>query len=279
MSDQPQRFHLHLVSDATGETLSSVARACLVQFEQVQPIEHMWWLVRSQGQVARVVAGIEAEPGVVLATLMDGAVRSLLEEACRQLRVPFIPVLDPVMAALSGYLNVEFGAQPGRQHVLDADYFARIDAMHYTLAHDDGQLLSGLEDADVVLTGVSRTSKTPTCMYLANRGIKAANVPLIPGMAPPPELMSLKGPLIVGLTKEPKSLADIRRSRLKFLQQEEETDYADEERVKTEVAEARRLFARQGWPVIDVTRRSIEEASATILQMLKQRRESPGEPV
>jgi len=276
---QQQRFHLHLVSDATGETLSSVARACLVQFERVQPIEHMWWLVRSQGQVARVVAGIEAEPGVVLATLMDGAVRSLLEEACRQLRVPFIPVLDPVMAALSGYLNVEFGAQPGRQHVLDADYFARIDAMHYTLAHDDGQLLTGLEDADVVLTGVSRTSKTPTCMYLANRGIKAANVPLIPGMAAPPELMSLKGPLIVGLTKEPKSLADIRRSRLKFLQQDDETDYADEERVKTEVAEARRLFARQGWPVIDVTRRSIEEASATILQMLKQRRESAGEPI
>jgi [pyruvate, water dikinase]-phosphate phosphotransferase / [pyruvate, water dikinase] kinase len=274
---EPQRFHLHLVSDATGETLSSVARACLVQFEQVQPIEHMWWLVRSQGQVARVVAGIEAEPGVVLATLMDGAVRALLEEACRQLKVPFIPVLDPVMAALSGYLNVQFGAQPGRQHVLDADYFARIDAMHYTLAHDDGLLLTGLEDADVVLTGVSRTSKTPTCMYLANRGVKAANVPLIPGMPPPPELMSLKGPLIVGLTKEPKSLSDIRRSRLKFLQQDDETDYADEDRVKNEVAEARRLFARQGWPVIDVTRRSIEEASATILQLLKQKREAAGE--
>jgi regulator of PEP synthase PpsR (kinase-PPPase family) len=276
---QPQRFHLHLVSDATGETLSSVARACLVQFDKVQPVEHMWWLVRSQGQVARVVAGIEAEPGVVLATLMDGAVRALLEEACRQLKVPFIPVLDPVMAALSGYLNVQFGAQPGRQHVLDADYFARIDAMHYTLAHDDGQLLTGLEDADVVLTGVSRTSKTPTCMYLANRGIKAANVPLIPGMPPPPELMSLQGPLIVGLTKEPKSLADIRRSRLKFLQQDDETDYADEDRVKNEVAEARRLFARQGWPVIDVTRRSIEEASATIMQLLKQKREAAGEKV
>lgn len=272
-----QRFHLHLVSDATGETLSSVARACLVQFDQVEPVQHLWWLVRSQGQVARVVQGIEAEPGVVLATLMDGAVRSLLEEACRHLRVPFIPVLDPVMAALSGYLNVDFGAQPGRQHVLDADYFARIDAMHYTLAHDDGQLLTGLEDADVVLTGVSRTSKTPTCMYLANRGIKAANVPLIPGMPPPPELLSLKGPLIVGLTKEPKSLADIRRSRLKFLQQNDETDYADEERVKAEVAEARRFFARQGWPVIDVTRRSIEEASATILQLLTQKREAAGE--
>lgn len=275
---QQQRFHLHLVSDATGETLSSVARACLVQFDQVEPIQHLWWLVRSQGQVARVVAGIEAEPGVVLATLMDGAVRSLLEEACRAMRVPFIPVLDPVMAALSGYLNVEFGAQPGRQHVLDADYFARIDAMHYTLAHDDGQLLTGLDDADVVLVGVSRTSKTPTCMYLANRGVKAANVPWIPGMAVPPELLELKRPLIVGLTKEPKSLADIRRSRLKFLQQDDETDYADEERVKAEVAEARRFFARQGWPVIDVTRRSIEEASATILQLLTQKREAAGEP-
>jgi regulator of PEP synthase PpsR (kinase-PPPase family) len=277
LTDQPpQRFHLHLVSDATGETLSSVARACLVQFEQVEPIEHMWWLVRSQGQVARVVAGIEAEPGVVLATLMDGAVRALLEEACRQLRVPFIPVLDPVMAALSGYLNVEFGAQPGRQHVLDAEYFARIDAMHYTLAHDDGQLLDGLEDADVVLVGVSRTSKTPTCMYLANRGVKAANIPLIPGMILPPEVMALKRPMIIGLTKEPKSLTDIRRSRLKFLQQNDETDYADEEQVKVEVAEARRLFARQGWPVIDVTRRSIEEASATIMQLLKQRGEASG---
>jgi len=273
-----QRFHLHLVSDATGETLSSVARACLVQFDQVEPIQHLWWLVRGQGQVSRVVAGIEMEPGVVLATLMQGAVRSLLEEACRQLRVPFIPVLDPVMAALSSYLNVEFGAQPGRQHVLDAEYFARIDAMHFTLAHDDGQLLDGLTDADVVLVGVSRTSKTPTCMYLANRGVKAANIPLIPGMPPPPELLAARHPLIVGLTKEPKSLADIRRSRLRFLNQRVETDYADEDHVKQEVSDARRLFALQGWPVIDVTRRSIEEAAATILQMLTARRESAGLP-
>ncbi len=255
-----------------------MARACLVQFDQVEPVQHLWWLVRSQGQVARVVAGIESEPGVVLATLMDGAVRALLEEACRQLHVPFIPVLDPVMAALSGFLNVEFGAQPGRQHVLDADYFARIDAMQYTLAHDDGQLLTGLDDADVVLVGVSRTSKTPTCMYLANRGVKAANVPWIPGMAPPAELLTLTRPMIIGLTKEAKSLADIRRSRLKFLQQTDETDYADEDRVKEEVTEARRFFARQGWPVIDVTRRSIEEASATILQLLTQRREAQAKP-
>jgi regulator of PEP synthase PpsR (kinase-PPPase family) len=160
--------------------------------------------------------------------------------------------------------------------VLDAEYFARIDAMHFTLAHDDGQLLDGLDDADVVLVGVSRTSKTPTCMYLANRGVKAANIPLIPGLPAPPELLASRRPLIVGLTKEPKSLTDIRRTRLRFLNQIDDTDYADEERVKDEVADARRLFARQGWPVIDVTRRSIEEAAATILQMLTARREASG---
>lgn len=262
-----KRFHLHLVSDATGETVSSVARACLVQFENVEAIPHLWWLVRTQGQVERVIAGIEANPGMVLATVLDSGVRGVLEEACRHLHVPCIPVLDPIMAALSGYLDSEFGAQPGRQHVLDAEYFKRIDAMHFTLAHDDGQMLHDLDDADVVLVGVSRTSKTPTCMYLANRGIKAANIPLVPGIAPPSELLTAKGPLIVGLTKEPKSLTDIRRSRLRFLNQSDETDYADLDRVKEEVAHARRLFAHQGWPVIDVSRRSIEEASAAILQL------------
>ncbi len=255
-----------------------MARACLVQFENIEAIPHLWWLVRTQGQVERVIAGIEACPGVVLATLMDNAVRGVLEEACRHMHLPCIPVLDPVMATLAAYLDSEFGAQPGRQHVLDADYFSRIDAMHYTLAHDDGQLLEDLDDADVVLVGVSRTSKTPTCMYLANRGIKAANVPLVPGLDPPPELLACKGPLIVGLTKEPKSLTDIRRSRLRFLNQSDETDYADPEKVREEVTRARRLFAERGWPVIDVSRRSIEEASASILQLFIRHRggELPG---
>ena len=262
-----KRFHLHLVSDATGETVSSVARACLVQFEKIEAIPHLWWLVRTQGQVERVIAGIEANPGMVLATVMDSGVRGVLEEACRHMHVPCIPCLDPIMAALSGYLDSEFGAQPGRQHVLDAEYFKRIDAMHFTLAHDDGQMLYDLGDADVILVGVSRTSKTPTCMYLANRGVKAANIPLVPGLPPPVELLEAKRPLIVGLTKEPKSLTDIRRARLKFLNQENETDYADPDRVKEEVAMARRLFTQQGWPVIDVSRRSIEEASAAILQL------------
>lgn len=261
-----KKFHLHLVSDATGETLTSVARACLVQFDTVDPITHPWWLVRTEKQVARVIAGIEANPGIVLATVLDGGVRGLLEEACRHLHVPFVPVLDPVMASLAGYLEVEFGSQPGRQHVLDAEYFRRIDAMHYTLAHDDGQMLHDLNSADVILVGISRTSKTPTCMYLANRGLKAANIPLVPGIEPPPELFQAKKPLIVGLTKEAKGLSDIRRSRLKMLNHDKAADYADLEKVQEEVIMARRLFTRMNWPVIDVSRRSIEEASAAILQ-------------
>lgn len=269
-------FHLHLVSDATGETVSSVARACLVQFENVQPIQHLWWLVRTEGQVERVIAGIEANPGLVLFTLVDTGVRGLLEEACRHLHMPCIPVLDPVMGALSSFLEAEVQQQPGRQHVLDQDYFNRIDAMHFTLAHDDGQLVEDLDEADVILVGVSRTSKTPTCMYLANRGLKAANVPLVPGVPLPQEVLDARRPLIVGLTKDPKSLSDIRRNRLRFLNQEEETDYADPDKVREEVASARRIFARHGWPVIDVTRRSIEEASATIMQLYNRHRPDEG---
>ena len=264
-------FHLHLVSDATGETVSSAARACLVQFEGVQPVQHLWWLIRTHGQVERVIAGIEANPGIVLFTLVDPKVRVALEDGCRKLQVPCIPVLDPVMAALSSFLDTRSHAQPGRQHVLDAEYFARIDAMHYALAHDDGQAIDDVDSADVVLVGVSRTSKTPTCMYLANRGVKAANVPLVPGVPPSPSLLAAKNPLIVGLTKDPKSLTDIRKNRLRFLNQAAETDYADLDKVAAEVAEARKLFSRYNWPVIDVTRKSIEEASAAILQLYARR--------
>lgn len=262
-----KKFHLHLVSDATGETLTSVARACLVQFETIDATSHPWWLIRTEKQVARVIAGIEANPGIVLATVLDGGVRGLLEEACRHMHVPFVQVLDPVMGALSGYLDAEFGSQPGRQHALDAEYFRRIDAMHFTLAHDDGQMLHDIDDADIIVVGISRTSKTPTCMYLANRGIKAANIPLVPGIEPPPELFAAKRPLIVGLTKEPKSLTDIRRSRLKLLNHDKQADYADPDKVREEVTMARRLFTLKNWPVIDVSRRSIEEASAAILQL------------
>lgn len=263
--------HLHLVSDATGETITSVARACLVQFESVQPVLHHWSLVRTQGQIERVIAGILENPGLVLFTLVDRTVRVMLEDACRRRSIPCISVLDPVMAGLSAFLGTTVNALPGRQYQLDAEYFRRIDAMQFTLAHDDGQLIELVEEADVVLVGVSRTSKTPTSMYIANRGLKCANYPLVPGVPIPPELENAKAPLVVGLTKDPKSLSDIRRARLRLLNQTEEADYAQYERVKEEVQNARRLFTRLGWPVVDVTRKSIEEASATIIQLHDQR--------
>lgn len=270
-----KEFHLHLVSDATGETINSVARACVIQFDQVRPIEHFWNLVRTSHQLDLVLEGIESNPGLVMFTLVDEALRRRLQEFCREQQVPCIPVLDPLINALAAYLGRESQSQPGKQHALDAEYFGRMAAMEYTLAHDDGQSSWDLHEADVIVLGVSRTSKTPTCVYLANRGIKAANVPIVPGCPLPAELELVSRPLIVGLTKDPDRLIQIRRNRLRLLNQGEGSDYVDPDLVKQEVVEARRLYSRKGWPVIDVTRRSIEETAAEIVMLLT-RRQVPG---
>ncbi len=268
--------NLHLVSDATGETVNSVARAVLSQFRDVEPVEHAWTLVRTRGHMDKVVAGIEAAPGPVLFTLINETLRAQLTEACRRLGVPAISILDPVMHALVAYFDVDTVGRPGLQHELSSEYFDRIEAMNFAMAHDDGQQLETLDEADVVLTGVSRTSKTPTCIYLANRGVRAANVPLVPGVPPPAELLALKRPLVIGLTKDPARLVQVRRNRLRLMTEEEaaadENAYADLEAVKKEVAEARRLCGRMGWPTLDVTRRSIEESAAAIMTMLARHR-------
>lgn len=265
------RFHLHLVSDSTGDTVHAVARACLVQFEEADPVEHSWSMISSKSQLDRVIAGIASNPGVVLYTLVNEELRQPLIEGCRQLQVPTIPVLDPVIGALASYLGRRARGLPGQQHLLDSEYFHRIDAMTFALNHDDGQSLWGLNDADVILVGVSRTSKTPTCLYLANRGIKAANVPIVPGVTLPPELFDAKRPLIVGLTNDPERLIQVRTQRLASLHHEEHSEYIDLAKVRQEVTVARRLFTDQAWPVIDVTRRSIEETAAAILKLLARR--------
>jgi len=266
-----REFHLHLVSDATGETINSVARACVIQFDQVRPIEHFWNLVRTERQLELVQDAIRANPGLVMFTLVDEGLRRKLQDFCREVQVPCIPVLDPLINALAAYLGLESQRQPGRQHALDAEYFGRMDAMEFALSHDDGQSGWDLHEADVVLLGVSRTSKTPTCIYLANRGVKAANIPIVPGCPLPPELAKLTRPLIVGLTKDPDRLIQIRRNRLKLLNQGETSTYVDPEVVRAEVTEARRMFSRNGWPVIDVSRRSIEETAAEIMMLLARR--------
>ena len=267
----PELLHLHLVSDATGETNHQIARACLVQFDGVRVKEHVWSLVRTRSYLDKVVAGVEANPGPVLFTLIDGELREKLENACRRLEVPCIPVLDPILRALGDHLGLESHGRPGRQHELDAAYFRRIDAMDFTLAHDDGQWLHDLEDADIVIVGVSRTSKTPTSLYLANRGFKTANVPIVPGVPVPDELFHLKRPMVVSFTTDPARLIQIRRNRVLMLKQREETDYVALERVRKEVADARQIATRQNWQIIDVTRRSIEETAASVLQKLEER--------
>lgn len=265
-------FHLHLVSDATGETLIAVSRAAAAQYETVSAIEHVYPLVRSEAQLARVLAEIEASPGVVLYTLVEPEWQARLEAFCGELGCPCLSVLQPVLSLFQSYLGQASAPKPGAQHVLNADYFRRIDAMNYTLLHDDGQLGGDLDSADVILVGISRTSKTPTSIYLANRGIKTANIPLVPSVPLPSELDRVKKPLIIGLVASADRIVQIRQNRLLSLKADEETPYVDPQAVADEILQSRRLCARRGWPVIDVTRRSIEETAAAILDLLRDHR-------
>ena len=265
-------FHVHLVSDSTGETLNAMAKAVVARFEGVIPIEHIYALVRSPKQLERVLEEIEAAPGIVLHTLVDPELRAMLEKGCRILGAPQLGALDPLVTALSGYLGASLSSRVGAQHALDSDYFERMGALDFAIHHDDGQGLAELERADVVLVGVSRTSKTPTCVYLAHRGIRAANVPLVPTQDPPELLSRLKNPLVVGLVVSPDRLVSIRRNRLQHLGVDPNTDYVDTDLVREETIRARRLFERLGWPVIDVSRRSVEETAAQVVNLVNERR-------
>ncbi len=267
-----QRFHLHLLSDSTGETLENIAKAALAQFDGVDNVvRHFWPMVRSETHLDRILVDVAANPGLVLFTLVNRDTRRKLENRCRALGLPAVAALDAVSDALSNMLGQEAKARPGRQHVMDAAYFARVEAIQFTIAHDDGLNSQNWEEADILLAGVSRTSKTPTSIYLANRGYKTANIPLVPEAPPPASLFTVKHPLIVGLFTSTERLIQVRRNRLLSLNQAPDTDYVNEDKVKTEVAAARRMFADNDWPVLDVTRRSIEETAAAIINLFNER--------
>ncbi len=269
-------FHLHLVSDATGETLTTVARAATAQYTKMLPVEHAYPLVRTQKQLDRVLAEIEEAPGIVLYTLVEENLAKRLEDFCRELSVPCLSILGPVLALLQSYLGAETSHRVGAQHTLNAEYFKRIDALNFTMLHDDGQHIEDLEDADVVLVGVSRTSKTPTSIYLANRGVKTGNVPLVPGIPVAPSVEALARPLVVGLYASPERIVQIRQNRLLGLKAHHDEDqYIDRKAVAEEVAFSRKLCTKHSWPSIDVTRRSIEETAAAVLSLLTERRRQP----
>jgi regulator of PEP synthase PpsR (kinase-PPPase family) len=276
------RLHLHLLSDSTGETLEMIAKAALAQFEDAEVIRHFWPMVRSRQHLDRIMSDIADNPGLVLFTLVNSETRTRLEEHCRALALPSVPALDAVTDALEDALGQEARGKPGRQHLMDDAYFARVEAIQFTIAHDDGVAWEDWEQADIVLAGVSRSSKTPTSIYLANRGYKVANIPIVVESPPPSALFGLRRPLVVGLTTAPDRLVQVRRNRLLSLNQAPETAYVDAEKVGREVQFARRMFADNGWPVIDVTRRSIEETAAAVINLLNERQASgdatPGGP-
>lgn len=261
-------FHLHLVSDATGETLNTVAKAAAAQYADFRPVAHIYALVRTPSQLNRALREIEEQPGIVLFTLINPELRTHLERQCEMIGVPCLSILDPIISILSQYLNTASRPQVGGQHALNSDYFRRIDAINFTMAHDDGQGLEDLDKADVVILGVSRTSKTPTAIYLAQRGIRTANIPIVPRVAVPQRLISLRGPLIVGLIASAERIAQIRRHRLLSLRESRATDYIDPRHITDELLFMKTLCSTHDWPMIDVTRRSVEEIAATILNML-----------
>jgi len=269
---QKRFFHIHLVSDATGETLDTVARASTAGYKDHEAIQHAYSLVRTVKQLERVVVEIEKQPGIVLYTMIDETLRQELENHCARIGVPTVSILDPVISTLASYLNVESKPVIGGQHNLNDVYFRRIDALNFTLVHDDGQHVHDLEKADIVLIGISRTSKTPTSFYLANRGVKVANVPLLPEIVIPPELEKLKKPLIVGLIASTERIAQIRQHRLETLNEQSHTQYIDRAAITKELNYMKKLCTRNNWPILDVTRRSIEETAAAILNLLNEKK-------
>lgn len=269
-SSSQRFFHLHLVSDATGETLNTVAKAAAAQYADFRPIAHIYALVRAASQLNRALDEIEEKPGIVLFTLVNPEMRSQLERRCEAIGVPCLSILDPIIAALSQYLNASSRPQVAGQHALNSDYFRRIEALNFTMAHDDGQGLEDIEKSDVVILGVSRTSKTPTSIYLAQRGVKTANVPIVPKVPVPQKLTNLQGPLIVGLFASAERIAQIRRHRLLSLKESRATDYVDPRLITDELVFMKNLCSQNDWPLIDVTRRSVEETAAAILNMLSE---------
>lgn len=265
-------FHMHLVSDATGETLSAVARAATVQYGMVRPIEHMHPLVRTQRQLQRVLHDISNDPGIVLYTIVNQSLAEELEVHCRELKVPCLAVLKPIMQVFEGYLGAPQTPTVAGQHVLDAEYFRRIDAMNFTMAHDDGRLPDRIDDADIIVLGISRTSKTPTSLYLAQRGYKTTNLPLVPGVPLPESLIEPHKAFVVCLVANADRIADVRRNRAMLMSDRDMTTYIDRDTISAEIAYTRRIAAQYRWPIIDVTRRSIEEAATMIIKLVQDRR-------
>ena len=272
--DTKNTLTLHLVSDSTGETLKAVSSAAAAQFLELKYQQKTYPMVRTITQLERVFKNIKEEKGVVFCTLVEEEVREKLEQFCKKEKILYLPVMENIVSFLEEYTGFEAINKPGGQHILNDDYFKRIEAINYTLEHDDGQGQLNLENADVIVVGVSRTSKTPTCIYLANQGIKAANYPLVPHVGISEELENVKNTQVVALITSAHTLVEIRRKRsIELGLNNTDNDYIDIHKVEEEITTAKRIFANKGWPVIDITRRSVEETASAIMNILSLKEE------
>ena len=260
---------MHLVSDSTGETLRAVSKAAAAQFIEAEYEQTTYPMVRTKTQLGRVLENIKKNKGVVLCTLVDEKLQEELEQFCIKEKISYMPVMESIVNLLEKDTGLSAINKPGGQHVLNEEYFRRIEAINYTLEHDDGEGQKDLEAADVIVVGVSRTSKTPTCIYLANKGVKAANYPLVPDVGISEELESVKTPIVVALITSAQTLVEIRTKRaLELGLENKKTDYTNIHKVEEEVVAAKRIFANKGWPVIDITRRSVEETASAIMNII-----------
>lgn len=264
-------FHLHLISDSTGETLIATGRAAASQYSNWQSVEHTTSMVRSSKQLDKALDSVDANPGIVLYTMVDSELEKQLKERCNALSVPSVNVLAPITNIFDTFLGDKMSGRMGAQHALDEDYFGRLDAIRFAMAHDDGNLPDDIEEADIILIGISRTSKTPTSIHLAQRGMRTFNIPLVPGIDLPDAVLKAKNPLIVALTASAERILQVRENRLLAFERDISNDaYIDRASIQEELAWTRRLCKENGWPMIDVSKRSVEESAAAILALRKQ---------
>ena len=267
-----KKINIHLISDSTGETLSSISRAVMSQFEGCEAKEFVWPLVRTTSHIERIISSINENPGIILYTILKNELIDKIKNHCYEVGLPCVSAISPVVSAFSRYLDTPITKAIGRQHHLDQEYFDRVEAINYTINHDDGQMPHEVSQADIIIIGVSRVSKSPTSIYLSCRGYKVANIPFVNIQTIPQELFSAKNSLIIGLIINPEKLSQIRSNRIKSLGEKSETDYIDIEKIKNEILESRKLYQKLGCCIIDVTRKSVEETAAQIISLVQQKK-------
>ncbi len=265
-----EKYNVYLVSDSTGETLDRIFLSLKSQFANFEYEKKEFAFVRTEQQVDKIIKECkELENSIILYTIVETKLAKYISHQTNKNNVPCFGILGNLILSFSKLLNQKAIHKPSAQHIMDDDYYKRIEAIQFTMSHDDGKKVDDINDADVILLGVSRTSKTPTSIYLANRGFKTINIPLVLDQKIPNGLISNKKASIVGLVADPERLADIRRNRVAIMRDHHIKEYTDLDFIKKEVNDSKLLFKKNSWPIIDVTRRSVEETAASILKIIE----------